>query len=188
MSAKDTLPTTKLPATDLPVLRLPVVSIPKAGKILRLQADAAQLQQIVGHLGLASCEQVSADLTLEPARGDAVHVTGTVKARLHQACVITLDAVPVTIVENIDVRFAPPEKLGPISKAEIERTLEDEDPPEPLENGSIDVWALAIDHIAVALDPYPRKPGATLAADIEPPIKESPFAALAALKKGLEKS
>jgi uncharacterized metal-binding protein YceD (DUF177 family) len=178
MSANETLPSRRLPS----------VSIPKAGKTVRLQANSTELQQIVAHLDLASCEQMSADLTLVPGRGDTIHVTGSVKSSLHQTCVITLEPFAVSIDEIVDVRFAPPEKLGPISKAEVERTLEDEDPPEPLDNGSIDVWALAIDHIAVALDPYPRKPGAELPSETATPTKENPFAALLALKKGLEKS
>jgi uncharacterized metal-binding protein YceD (DUF177 family) len=175
-------------AGPLPSRRLPAISIPKAGKTVRLQANREELEHIVDHLGLASCEQLSADFIIMPVRGDMLHVTGTVKALLHQACVISLEAFPVSINEDIDVRFAPLEKLGPVSKAEVERTLEDEDPPEPLDNGSIDVWALAIDHIAVALDPYPRKPGVELVSDVETPAKESPFAALEALKKDLEKS
>jgi uncharacterized metal-binding protein YceD (DUF177 family) len=172
----------------LPSRRLLAISIPKAGKTIRLQANGVELEQIVDHLDLASCERVSADFTVVPSRGDLLHVTGSVKATLHQTCVITLEAFPVSINEDIDVRFAPPEKLDPVSKAEVERTLEDEDPPEPLDNGSIDLWAVAIDHIAVALDPYPRKPGAEMTPDVEPPARESPFAALEVLKKGLEKS
>jgi uncharacterized metal-binding protein YceD (DUF177 family) len=167
--------------------RLPAVSIPKAGKTVRLEADAAALANIASHLGLASCERIVADFTLVPARGDGLHVTGTMQAAVHQTCIISLDAFPVEVREDIDVRYAPPEKLGPVSKAEIERTLDDEDPPEPLDSGCVDLWALAIDHLAVALDPYPRKPGVALPDNRDSLATESPFAALASLRTGLEK-
>ncbi|MGL4636958.1 MAG: YceD family protein [Beijerinckiaceae bacterium] len=142
---------------------------------------------IAAHLDLASCEAVSAELTVIPSRSDVLHVTGQLRATLHQTCIVTLDPLPVDIDEEIDVRYAPPEKLGPISKAEVERTLEDEDPPEPLEDGNIDLWMLAIDYLSVALDPYPRKIGAEIPESSGDQAKESPFAALAALKMGLEK-
>ncbi len=173
---------------SLPSRRIPAVSVPKAGKTIRVQATATEIAQIVAHLDLASCEQLSADLTLVPIRGDMLHVTGRMQAAVHQTCIISLEAFSVSISVAIDVRFAPPEKLGPISKAEVERSLEDEDPPEPLEGGALDIWALVIDHLAVALDPYPRKPGVEMPQGDALQGTENPFAALAALKKGLEKS
>ncbi len=44
-------------------------------------------------------------------------------------------------------------------KAEIELDLADEDPPELIEDGRIDLGAVAAEFLALGLDPYPRKPG-----------------------------
>jgi hypothetical protein len=57
------------------------------------------------------------------------------------------------------------------------------DPPEPIENGTINLGRLATDVLYLAIDPYPRKPDAVfepkvLAADPE----DHPFAALKALQ------
>ena len=59
----------------------------------------------------------------------------------------------------------------------------DEEPPEQLIDGKLDLGALASEFLLLAIDPYPRKPGA----EFSPPKVEDegdhPFAALAALKK-----
>jgi hypothetical protein len=86
-------------------------------------------------------------------------------------------------VAPIEARFADPEYVPAPTKKEIERTLDDEDPPEPLPDGFIDLGALAVEFLALALDPFPRKPGAAFdSADSDE--TPSPFAALAALKQG----
>src|SRR3546814_17044110 len=54
--------------------------------------------------------------------------------------------------------FGPPVEMP----VEVEFTLADEDPPEPFENGCIDLGEIVVQHLAVALDPYPRAPGAEL--------------------------
>jgi hypothetical protein len=101
-----------------------------------------------------------------------------------QSCVVTLAPVPQSIDEEIAVRFLPDDGKEEGAK-EIEVYLDGEDPPEILDGQSIDLGALAVEYFAVAVDPYPRAPGADLSAVLpsegadEPP--ESPFAALAAL-------
>jgi hypothetical protein len=66
----------------------------------------------------------------------------------------------------------------------VERSLEDEDPPEPLDSGHIDLAALAVEFLALALDPFPRKPGAVFADAPDVETEGGPFAALSALKAG----
>ena len=61
----------------------------------------------------------------------------------------------------------------------------DNEPPEPLVDGKVDLGALATEFLVLGIDPYPRKPGA----EFTPPKVENdeanPFAALEALKKRL---
>ncbi len=59
-------------------------------------------------------------------------------------------------------------------------SLADEDEPDPVIDGKIDLGALAAEFFALGLDPYPRKPGAVLdeeRTNAEP--IDSPFSALA---------
>ena len=86
---------------------------------------------------------------------------------------VTLDEFPQEIGEDFAVRFVP---AG---------TESDEDPESedeiPYESGLIDLGEATIEQLALALDPYPRKPGAALPEEAEPE-DESPFAALARLR------
>ena len=94
-----------------------------------------------------------------------------------QACVVTLDPVAQSIDEAIDLRFA----------AGAKANADDPDAPEPLDGDSLDVGAIVADHVSLALDPFPRAPGATYEPAAQPAdAKPNPFAALEALKGRLK--
>jgi hypothetical protein len=48
---------------------------------------------------------------------------------------------------------------GDEDKIDIEVKLNEDDPPEPIVDGIIDLGAVTLEFLALALDPYPRKPG-----------------------------
>lgn len=140
-------------------------------------ADIAGLREIV-----SAC--ASFELTLKS--GGRVHVAGEVRARIGQTCVVTLDPIENEIDEVIDLMFAPSEQIPSLSALTEEAAASDEeipDPPEPIDNGVIDLGRLATDALFLAIDPYPRRPDATF----EPPAEivdpaDHPFAALKALQ------
>jgi len=100
-----------------------------------------------------------------------------VHGQVGQTCVVTLDPIESAVHEDINLLFLPG---APEPHAEGET---DEDAPEPLVDGRIDLGAIAIEFLMLGIDPYPRKPGVAF----EPPKSDSdgahPFAALAALRK-----
>ena len=114
--------------------------------------------------------------------GKGVRVTGDVSAEVTRVCVVTLESFPVEIEEAVDVRFAPVVEERP-GRAELEVTLEDLDEPDPLIDGMIDLGALAAEFMALALDPYPRKPGVEFAPPPDDEPQPSPFDALGGLAK-----
>ena len=66
-------------------------------------------------------------------------------------------------------------------------SLDDEDEPDPIIEGKIDLGALAAEFFALGLDPYPRKPGASFELNAKPEPADSPFAVLAKrAKRGSE--
>jgi hypothetical protein len=83
----------------------------------------------------------------------------------------------------VDVRFAPETAADSRSTAIEESqtfSLADEDEPDPIVDGKIDLGALTAEFFALGLDPYPRKPGAALDEErTNPEPTDSPFAALA---------
>jgi uncharacterized metal-binding protein YceD (DUF177 family) len=162
---------------------LVVASLPRMGQRVKFSASAEQLVAIADLLKIPSVESLEVFFLAEHARHGSFRITGEVKAELHQMCVVTLEAFQCSTDEAVDVRFAPQEKLAPVTKSEIERALDDEEPPELLLDGTIDLGALAVEYVAISLDPYPRKPGVAFSKTDNGDKPESPFAALLALKK-----
>jgi uncharacterized metal-binding protein YceD (DUF177 family) len=163
-----------------------VVQIPDTGLHRDIEADQAAREAMAEVAGLREILSARASLDVTPERGGRVHVTGHVRARIGQTCVVTLDPIENEIDEPIDLIFAPPEQIPDLSDL-VDEAAESEteipDPPEPIINGVIDLGRLATDALFLAVDPYPRRPDAVF----DPPVEtadpmDHPFAALKALR------
>jgi hypothetical protein len=163
-----------------------VVQIPDTGLHREIEADLAARESMAEVAGLREVLSASASLDVTPESGGRVHVTGRVRARIGQTCVVTLDPIESEIDEPIDLIFAPPEQIPELSDLvdeAAESDVEIPDPPEPIINGVIDLGRLATDALFLAVDPYPRKRDAVfepLIAAADP--MDHPFAALKALQ------
>jgi hypothetical protein len=163
-----------------------VAQLPDTGLHRDIEADPATRAAMAEVAGLREILSASASLDVTPKGGGRVHVGGRVRARVGQTCVVTLDPIENEIDEPIDLIFAPPEQipqLADLVDEAAESDVEIPDPPEPIENGVIDLGRLATDALFLGIDPYPRRPDAvfevpTVAAD---PL-DHPFAALKALQ------
>jgi len=173
-----------------------VAQIPDTGLHRDLKADQANCAAVADVGGLREVLSVSASLDVTPMSGGRFHVEGRVRARIGQTCVVTLDPMGTDIDEAIDLIFAPPDQIPQMADLvdeaqENDRSSDAEipDPPEPIENGIIDLGRLATDALYLAVDPYPRKPDAVFEPLVEAPDPEDhPFAALKALKVAPKKS
>lgn len=115
-------------------------------------------------------------------RADRFRVTGELAADVVQTCVVTLEPVPQHVVATFDLAF---ERAGWAAEP-AEVVIETDEDPEPLYGDRIDIGEVVAEELALALDPYPRAPGQAFAEPEDPGRErpDSPFAALAALKKG----
>jgi len=169
-----------------------VAQIPDTGMLREFEANPMECRAIAELGGLRDVLSARAALDLTPMREGRVHVTGRVKARVGQTCVVTLDPIENEIDEAIDLIFAPPEQipdLADLVEDAAESDVEIPDPPEPIEGGVIDLGRLATDALFLGIDPYPRKPDVIF----EPPAvpddpEDHPFAALKALKQDLDQA
>ena len=162
-----------------------VAQIPERGLHRELDADEAQ-RKAMAELG-ALREIVSARATFDVMlrKDGRVQVSGQVRARVGQICVVTLDPMESDVDELIDVTFAPPEQIPDLADLaeDAGESGEEADPPEPIVNGVIDLGRLATDALFLGIDPYPRKPDAVFAHEVTPPDPDDhPFAALKALQ------
>jgi Large ribosomal RNA subunit accumulation protein YceD len=160
--------------------------IPEGGLHREIEADVAVREAMADLAGVREISSARAafDLTLD--RRGRVHVAGTVRARVGQTCVVTLDPIDSEIDEIVDVTFAPSEQiphLADLAHEAIASEAEITDGPEPIVDGVIDLGRLATDVLLLAIDPYPRKPGAVFEPEVATADPDDhPFAALKALQ------
>lgn len=178
-------------ASALPLHRpVRIEEIKQRGSRIAVRAEAGELAGIARMLELPSLEKLEARYLLT-RNGERVKLEGGIEASLHQTCIVTLDAFPVTLSVPLKLDFAPEAPENPRRKSadedggeiDIEVRLNEDDPPEPIVDGVIDLGAVTLEFLALALDPYPRKPGAAFAEPVPEEPPESPFAALARLKR-----
>jgi hypothetical protein len=97
---------------------------------------------------------------------------------------VSLEDFESVVEEPVEAVFGPEEAGG---KTPVTVSLDPEqEPPDAIVDGKIDLGALALEFLTLALDPYPRKPDVAFVGgqDAKDAAEVSPFAALAALKKG----
>ncbi len=163
-----------------------VVQIPETGLHRDMEAGPAVRAALAEIAGLREISSARASFDMSLRHDGRVHVTGEVKARIGQTCVVTLDPIENDIDEKVDLVFAPEEQIPLLDDlAEDAGGGEGElpEPPEPIVNGVIDLGRLAADVLFLAIDPYPRKPGAIFESHIAAADPEDhPFAALKTLQ------
>ena len=170
--------------------RAPVVvaQIPDTGLHRKLEASAAERQAMAEAGGLREVLSAEAAFDVVPRSSGQFRITGQVRARIGQICVVTLDPIESEIEEEVDLVFAPEAEVRRMADL-IEEGNDDAeppevaDPPEPIVNGIIDLGRIATDALFLAVDPYPRKPGVVFEAEVATLDPEDhPFAALKALQ------
>jgi len=153
-------------------------------KSYEIEADATERAALAKRLGIPSVDSFKATIRLRlTGGGGVVRLAGHIAAELTQICVVTLEPM-ASVVEEDFSRLYSVEAADEMAEVVIE--VED-DVPDPVEDGQIDMGEAAAEHLALAMDPFPRSPGAAFEAPPEeapePEVKPSPFAALAGLPK-----
>jgi uncharacterized metal-binding protein YceD (DUF177 family) len=172
-------------------LRLAEASIridlmPSEGRDVHLAAAAEERAALAEHLEITSVERLEVRLHAVRFKG-GIRVTGRLEAEIVQPSVVSLEPVSQSIAEPIDRVFLPggQKEYAEPAGAEIFVDLEGADVPDHFEGAEADLSDLIVETLSLAIDPYPRAAGETVAdlgvaADEEAP--DSPFAALGRLK------
>jgi hypothetical protein len=164
----------------------PTSDVPESGLNARRVAAADELEAVARVLGLLSCPSLEASFAITPTGAGHYALSGTLRAQVEQACVVTLDPVISTIEEDFRAAFWPEEDIAPPQGGVLD--LDEAAEPQPIVGNQITVGRLVVECLAASLNPYPRKPGATF--DWHEPAAaagagsqpESPFAVLANLR------
>lgn len=134
---------------------VPRSRISPAGLDTTVDATPAECAALATRLRLPAVHSLSCRFRLRPAPAEAVAAEGWLSARVTQTCVVSLDDFDTTVSEHFTLRFVQPgtesNDLDPDAEDEI-----------PFAHDSIDLGEAATEQLALALDPWPRKPDANL--------------------------
>ncbi|HXQ13980.1 MAG TPA: YceD family protein [Caulobacteraceae bacterium] len=153
----------------------------RRGATRRLVAGARAREAIAAALDLERVDALEADITLSPWL-DGAEIEGRWQAELEQICSVSLDPFTTLLAGDFVVRVVPAgSPNAPAVEQEIVIDPDAEDPPDELAGETIDLGGYVVEHLALELDPFPRKPGVEFEAP-EAPTAPSPFDVLGRLK------
>jgi len=143
------------------------VNVARIGRLdyqVEIAANAEERAALARRFDLVVLESLTATLILKKRGDGVVEVSGTYRARLAQPCVVTLDPVWATIEEDVRLFFSG--GLGGAARKTDHTidditSIDDEGSPEPIIDGVMDLGEAVAQLMALALDPYPRSPGAS---------------------------
>jgi uncharacterized metal-binding protein YceD (DUF177 family) len=140
-------------------------------------------------LDLVALDELRLAYRFDERGGGRLRLAGTLHAKVTQTCVISLDPVEARIEVPVEVEFWPADLISqPEGSASEPATSGLGDWPEGIMDGRIDLGPVLYESLATALDPYPKREGASFAWSEGEEAKgegagSGPFAALAALKR-----
>jgi uncharacterized metal-binding protein YceD (DUF177 family) len=152
-----------------------------SGERHEISAKPEERAALAERFELLALDRLDAAVTLTPLPGGYYRLAADFEADVTQACIVTAEAVPARIAESFTLTYGPLDEAGEIV---LDANTE---PVEPLDDGTIDIGEAVAQQLSLALDPFPRAPGAMV--EDEPDLSdrsssgESPFAALARLRK-----
>jgi uncharacterized metal-binding protein YceD (DUF177 family) len=149
---------------------VPADRVGATGLEVTVQANAAECATLAQRMRLPGVLALRCDFRLVRLTAECILAEGHLRAKVVQTCVISLDDFTADIDERFRVRFVP-----------VGQESDDPDPEADDEigytGGALDLGEATAEQLALALDPYPRAPGAELP-EIEPDADEHPFASL----------
>ncbi len=137
---------------------LPVNAVGPRGDEIIVEADAEERARLAARFGLLAIESLRCRFRLLPSLAGTVTAHGNLTATVVQTCIVSLEDFVADVVEAFDVRFVP-------AGSENDEMDPEEADDIGYEAGVIDLGEATAQQLALALDPYPRKPGAALPDD-----------------------
>jgi uncharacterized metal-binding protein YceD (DUF177 family) len=150
--------------------------LPRGDAVHDIAATPAEREALARRFGLMALDSLEARVRLRRIAGGYVRLSAEFAAAVVQSCVVTLEPVSSCITEDFTLLYGEAEEQGDVVLDSEAETLE------PLGDGTIDIGEAVAQQLSLALDPYPRAPGAAGEADSASSAEnrpESPFAALA---------
>jgi hypothetical protein len=155
--------------------------IGRAGRHFDVEPDDAVRADMAKTLGLVRLPRFQAGLDVAPWL-DGAEIRGEWSGVVAQTCGVSLEEFETPLSGRFTVHVVPQGSPNAHDAgAELDLDPEGDDPPDVLDNDVIDLGGYVLEHLALEIDPFPRKPGAVF----DPPETAqviSPFASLRDLK------
>ena len=136
-----------------------VIDVPRAagrGATHRIAADADERAALAERFGLVSLDRLEAELRIERLPGGLVRLAASLDADVVQSCVVTLEPVANRVEETFTLLFGKGDAAREVVLDGEEETVE------PLDGDRIDIGEAVAQQLSLALDPFPRTPGASV--------------------------
>lgn len=160
------------------------------GTVVVLSPTEEERKSLIKRLGVIDLRNTIADVALTPDTGGTIHVQGIIKATVVQECVTTFAPVTTEIQDDFDAWFADPEAVISFAKARQDKSakggerpiLSEQEDPEAIVDGKIDLGECVTQFLSLALPAYPHAEGVEPMGDdpdgFKPEGQKNPFAAL----------
>ena len=124
-----------------------------------VEAAADERRRLAARFGLQDVVSLRGELSLEQDDDDLFRLRGRLVADVIQTCVVSLEPIRTHVDESFERSYSAAAKADATAEP---IDAEGDDPPDPMIEGKIDVGEALAEELGLALDPYPRLPGATL--------------------------
>jgi uncharacterized metal-binding protein YceD (DUF177 family) len=147
----------------------------------RIEANEAERAALAALFNLPGIAALSGDFWVRHEQRGVIAARLVLRAKVTQICVITLDPFDALVAEEAALRFIPAAAIPEAAELVLDPETLDGPDEIPYSGETIDLGAVLAEQLALALDPYPKKPGATLPPEAAE-AADNPFAALKRLK------
>ncbi len=148
---------------------------------IELTADEKQRRALAERFKIISVDALTAEVNLKRVNRSQIRVRGSFDAEVTQTCVVSLEPFRDTVSDSFSVLFGENQTARP-NEYEIELSMDEDEETDVAEDGKIDVGELVAEYLALSLNPFPRRPGASFSYETPREEKKSPFAALEKLR------
>ena len=180
-----------------------VDKIKSDAQTFEFEASEEQCQALAQRYGILGIKSLKVQIDVKRQNAVVILAKGQFEAIVIQECVVSLDPVETLLKEDVEGFFT--DRDDTVSFAKIKHKhiqenhdpetsfLDEEDDPEKVIDGQIDLGELVAQHLSLSLPAYPRKEGVVYdkgdenvssgEGDTKDKKRHNPFAALEALKK-----
>lgn len=155
----------------------------RSGDRVVIAPSRDDLARIARWADVAAIESFTANIELRKLSPSRFAFDAELRAEIVQSCVVTLDPLHTKVERAFarELHLSPAAHRATSKFVDIEVTVLDEDGAEEIASLRYDLAVPVLEELALAIDPYPRAPGAAFEAPKEG--TESPVHPFAALKK-----